>query len=73
MYKVTDVHRNGKREFVISEYEDVKKLPTKEKIGDRESAIDSISCETCAIGSTAFLPNGTRVFYLDITNTWVGL
>lgn len=73
MYKVTDIQRNGKREFTISEYDDVQKLPTREKVGNKESAIDSISCETCAIGSTAFLPTGTRVFYLDINNTWVEL
>ena len=73
MYKVTEMYKNGKREFSITEEADVQKLPKVGQNGDPDAAMDSISDESCNHGSTAILAKTTRIFYLDIDNTWVEL
>lgn len=73
MYKVTEIHKNGKRDFSITEEADVQKLPKVGVKGDISASVDSVSDECCAIGSTALLSAGSRVFYLDASNTWIEL
>ena len=73
MYKVTEMYKNGKREFSITEEADVQKLPKVGQKGDPDASVDSVSDECCSIGSTALLSAGSRVFYLDASNTWVEL
>lgn len=72
MYKVLET-KDGKRHFSITEEADVQKLPKYKQNGDPDSAMDSISDEPCNHGSTAILAKTTRIFYLDIDNTWVEL
>lgn len=73
MYKVTEIHKNGKRDFSITEEDDVRKLPKMGQKGDSDAAVDSVSDEPCGIGSTALLSLGSRVFYLDASNSWIEL
>lgn len=73
MYKTIDTNKSGKRHFSITEEADVQKLPKMGQNGDSAASVDSVSDEPCACGSTALLAKDSRVFYLDLDNTWVEL
>lgn len=58
------------REYICQSVDDIAKLPRCGIPGTQESTNDGYSNEPCAIGSTAVVVNGSRVFVLAPNNEW---
>ena len=63
----------SQKEYLLTNAEDVKKLPRSGIKGTQEIYNDTVTNDPCAVGSTALLVTGTvtEVYILTPNNEWV--